>query len=227
MWDVRKAALKRYSDVVGSRTDYILPNEEEINEENESAELDSEMLPPVPMPQPNQASPGANDVPMQDRHAAAPELPPNEGLIQEVNNPNEINNNNDRVNLGDFIANDAIDEGVTLIAKMQHGEAFHENQQGVGTRTRRKAVKVMCIARCPIGGHFATGSDDGLGRIWADSDDKRVENLDLKSSESGDDSFRKLHPMFTRNVHSARQRSTLGLASGEFHIVLKFLSMLR
>ncbi|EED92123.1 WD40-repeat protein, partial [Thalassiosira pseudonana CCMP1335] len=70
------------------------------------------------------------------------------------------------MNPGDFIANDSIDEGVTLIAQMQHGNVVNENQQqGVGTRAKRKTVKVMCIARCPIGGHFATGSDDGIGRV--------------------------------------------------------------
>lgn len=215
MWDVRKAALKRYNDVVGNRTDYTLPNEKEADEENESVELDSEMLPPVPMPQPNPAAPSADDVPMQEHNAAAPELAPGEGLMPGVNNVNVANLNDDRGNPGEFIANDAIDEGVTLIARMQHGEAIRESQQGVGTRARRKAVKVMCIARCPIGGHFATGSDDGLGRIWADSDDIRVENLDLKMSKSIDENFRRISPMFTRNVHSARQRSALGLSSGE------------
>jgi len=35
-------------------------------------------------------------------------------------------------------------------------------------------VKVICIARCPIGGHFATGSDDGVGRVWSDPEDDVV-----------------------------------------------------
>lgn len=84
-------------------------------------------------------------------------------------------------NFGDFVPNDKIDESVTLIAPLQHGNLLEESV----TCTGRKKVKVMCIARCPIGGHFATGSDDGVGRVWADDDDDdwRVEKHDHELNE--------------------------------------------
>jgi hypothetical protein len=89
------------------------------------------------------------------------------------------NNNGGIAVPGAFVANDDIDEGVVLMSKLQHGETTsHSAFQGAGTRSRRKKVNVCCITRCPIGGHFATGSDDGIGRIWADDDDKDLENLD-------------------------------------------------
>ena len=200
MWDVRKAALKRYGDMVGNRADYNLPDQKDDEDETGAIELDSEMLPPVPMPQQNPLAPNANAGSQEDA-----DVPP--GVAG-----NPIDN---RGNPGDFVASDEIDEGVTLIARMQHGDIVHESQQGVGTRARRKAVKVMCIARCPIGGHFATGSDDGLGRIWADSDDQRIENVDSEMNKLNDNtSLPSAGPMFTRVMHSERQKTILGSPSG-------------
>eukprot|EP00975_Prorocentrum_lima_P037509 7891016-Prorocentrum_lima.AAC.1 len=50
--------------------------------------------------------------------------------------------NENRVNVGDFVAGDSIDEGVEIIAQLQHGNLVNESQlQGAGTRARRKAVK--------------------------------------------------------------------------------------
>jgi hypothetical protein len=86
-------------------------------------------------------------------------------------------NNNNNIVAGMFVANDALDEGVRIVAKLQHGEVIQENN-GPGTRARRKKVNVICIARCPLGGHFATGSDDGLCRVWEDADDRRVAMVD-------------------------------------------------
>jgi hypothetical protein len=204
MWDVRKAALKRYGDMVGNRADYTLPDQKEDDEDDAGAvELDSEMLPPVPMPQQNPLALDANVDPQEN--VAVPNVPP--GVAGNLND--------ERGNPGDFVANDEIDEGVTLLARMQHGDVVHESHQGVGTRARRKAVKVMCIARCPVGGHFATGSDDGLGRIWADSDDLRVENTDNKMNKLHDNTaFPSVGPMYTRVVHSERQKRILGSPSG-------------
>ena len=205
--------------MIGRRCDYTLPDQKELAEGNDddNIELESETLPPVPMPHPN---PG--DAPQEEN--AIPELPPpaedGDPVMNIANVPNADNNQG---NPGDFVANDAVDEGVSILAKMQHGEAIRESQQGVGTRARRKAVKVMCIARCPIGGHFATGSDDGIGRVWADSDDIRVENCDRKMSDSDNgvlSSPSGVRPMFTRAVFSARQRSILGSSSGKFSIIL-------
>lgn len=88
-------------------------------------------------------------------------------------------NDNDGAEPGSFIANDEIDEGVTLISRYQHGEIPDASTfQGAGTRSRRKKVKVICLSRCPIGGHFATGSDDGIGRIWLDDGNDAIEKLD-------------------------------------------------
>ena len=93
-------------------------------------------------------------------------------------------------NFGDFVANNSIDAGVTLLAQLHHGANVEDNgTPGPVTRTGHgKPVKVMCIARCPVGGHFATGSDDGLGRVWADDDDWQVGALDeLGECDPGDD----------------------------------------
>lgn len=92
-------------------------------------------------------------------------------------------NNIDRPE-GSFVANGNMDEGVRLIAKLQHGDILQANEQGPSTRARRKAIKVICIARCPLGGHFATGSEDGLGRIWADDEEDRVERIDRRFLDS-------------------------------------------
>lgn len=81
---------------------------------------------------------------------------------------------------GRFVANDRIDEGVRLIAKLQHGASLDERALAPGTRSRRAAVKVICVARCPYGGHFATGSDDGICRIWKDEDDGLSERIDTE-----------------------------------------------
>ena len=87
---------------------------------------------------------------------------------------------NEEINPGDFVANDLIDEGVKLLSKYQHGTPHDERQPGPGTRSRRAAVNVICVARCPLGNQFATGSDDGICRVWRDYDDDSVALIDRR-----------------------------------------------
>ena len=215
MWDVRNAALKRYGDMIGDRSDYVLPtqNKSKSSPDQQNSEGDSETngdelrqnVPPLPQRSEGNESNGNNVV--------IPPLPPAAGGIGPIGNAGNAANEN-RVNVGDFVAGDAIDEGVELIAQLQHGNLVNDSQlQGAGTRARRKAVKVMCIARCPIGGHFATGSDDGLGRIWADEDDKRVEILDREHRE-GSNKLNNNDPLFIRSL-TGRQQAVLGSSTGK------------
>jgi len=82
---------------------------------------------------------------------------------------------------GQFIPSSTIDEGVNLVQQFLHGMAVEERLSQPGTRSRRAAVKVLAIARCPLGGHFATGADDGVCRVWEDSEDPKVEVVDRRS----------------------------------------------
>lgn len=173
IWDIRKACLKRYSRWVGSRPEYTLKlngvsfKSEEAAANAPVVELTGRLaLPPIPPPareEPNAFQPNLPPVPPtqplagQETNdtvhtsvaaAAAPALPP--GLPPA---------NNQVIDDGRFVANNHLDAGVKLIAKLQHGEIVGED--GPGTRTRTSLVKVICVALCPHGGHFATGSDDG------------------------------------------------------------------
>lgn len=83
------------------------------------------------------------------------------GAIGVVN----VQQENQQINFlaGNFVANDRIDEGVEIVSKLRHGSPPETLDSGVpGTRSRLSSVKVICVARCPKGGHFATGSDDGM-----------------------------------------------------------------
>jgi WD40 repeat protein len=117
-----------------------------------------------------------------------PPLPPGDIIIAAQNGNIAPNGVNDSAP-GQFVANDAIDEGVKLLSKLQHGPAESETN-GAGTRARRRTVKVICVARSPLGQQFATGSDDGVCRIWEDQGDKNVEKVDstsfLLNSRGGD-----------------------------------------
>ena len=227
MWDVRNAALKRYGDMVGDRTDYLLPTrksskgypDQQIVESNTETNEDdlrqsSQNVPPLP-----QRENMVDDGDSNENNVFVPPLPPGAEGIGPLGNANVMAANENRVNVGDFVAGDAIDEGVEIIAQLQHGNLVNESQlQGPGTRARRKAVKVMCLARCPIGGHFATGSDDGLGRVWADEDDARVESLDKDLREVANNKKRsKIDPLFIRSL-TGRQRAVLGSATGKFNL---------
>ena len=235
MWDVREAAMKRYGSVIAKRHDYTLPK---IHEDDSSSEDDGnkptfraeshsqDFLPPLPVrASDNQDRSGdENDENVEESEAHAsdvgasdgggnllfvPPLPPGAGgspiggLVGPVRN-----NAAGVINPGAFVAGSEIDEGVRLIAKMQHGEVLPESQ--MGTRSQRKAVKVICVTRCPIGGHFATGSDDGLGRVWADEDDDRVEQIDdwmtdnRRSSRMKDARRRNTHTRKSGRLRSLR-----------------------
>lgn len=107
-----------------------------------------------------------------------PPLPPpaQAGNIAQNEEDNEIT-------LGAFVANDVLDEGVKIVCELRHGAVVDESAAGPGTRSRAP-VKVICIARCPNGSHFATGSDDGVCRVWSDEEDATVHAIDLKLSAS-------------------------------------------
>ena len=224
MWDIREAALKRYGGVIGKRADYTLPkvyeydssdDEGDSEDENDAGEESQDFLPPIPQreevvnyAEPNESGGNAEQGVVNadgDDEVFVPPLPPGAGgLIGAGNigngnaNGNAGNGANGAINPGAFVAGNEIDEGVRLLSKFQHGEVMPDSQ--MGTRSQRKAVQVVCIARCPIGGHFATGSDDGLGRIWADEDDERVEEIDVWAK----------NPLHHRVANSSRQSRRQG-----------------
>jgi hypothetical protein len=118
--------------------------------------------------------------------------------------------------LGQFAANDNIDEGVKLLTKYQHGAPGGGAMAGPGTRSRRSAVNVICVARCPLGGHFTTGSDDGICRVWLDSDDCCVSLVDKRFSETGvvrKLSKRETRHMLTRSSSSGKLADSSRLSS--------------
>ena len=189
IWDIREAALKRYGVVIGKRLDYTLPltaSEKEngtgCQKSSEADTLEPAALPPLPVRE--QQAQGQENQPVADPAAAvalpvAPGAPAAGGdQIQQ-----EVNNLNANIAAGIFVFNDTIDEGVSVVAKLQHGEA-QESNSGPGTRARRKTVKVICVARSPQGRQFATGSDDGLCRVWEDEGDWRVQTLDARFSQT-------------------------------------------
>jgi len=192
-WDIREACLRRYGKVIGSRPEYCLPLSE--SEKSEAKELTGGSLdiqsvgsatmlpPPDPVRQEDseerhQILPALGIIPFPAvLHAAIDAAPHNAN--QDGNHEGEQVEGS----VGRFVANDNMDEGVRLVNQYQHGSTNEEQANGSGTRSRRSAVKVLCVARCPFGGHFATGSDDGVCRIWRDSDDLLVEQVDSKFSD--------------------------------------------
>ena len=165
MWDVREAALKRYGDHYSSSVRIVDAAHQENDRETEH---------PAQAMQPNSfEAPGRREAADEDS-----------GIINNNIPGIEVGRN-----FGDYVANNLIDAGVTLIARLHHGANVEdEGAPGPVTRTGHgKPVKVMCIARCPVGGHFATGSDDGLGRVWADDDDWHLGALDELSEFDPDD----------------------------------------
>lgn len=185
VWDVREACLKRYGRVIGSRPEYQLQpidNEPTVGEsctsspENAHVNHDTADIVPAP-PIPIRAE-GAVNV---DDIVALPG-PPNPPLNQlPAGAPNPHNNDDTYVVNGQFIANDFIDKGVKLVSKLQHGATLDDRLGGPGTRARRSAVNVICVAICPYGGHFATGSDDGICRVWQEDDNSAVERIDARN----------------------------------------------
>lgn len=187
VWDIREAALKRYASHIGTRSDYTLQltqSEKQLLEVDLNAKLQNSMggpqhqamLPPIPQ-RDDQAGIHA---PPEDPAAnvALPQAP-----VQPNADAGNEGNINREINTGAFVANDVLDEGVQIIGKLQHGERAQESS-GPGTRSRHRKVKVICVARCPRGGHFATGSDDGHCRVWQDNDDIRVALIDARSTNN-------------------------------------------
>ena len=168
MWDIRKAALKKCGDY------YSWLNQAEGEEsQQEDDSFESEDCAPALQMNPIQP------LLAQEEPAAAAE-----------GGPGVVNGNIGLVQFGEtfseFTSNNRLDKGVSLVAQLQHGPVLAPEESGLQgrvTRTTGKPVKVMCISRCPVGGHFATGSDDGIARVWSDDDDWQVEKLDCKLSE--------------------------------------------
>jgi hypothetical protein len=195
-WDIRAACLKRYAGVIGTRPEYR--RREQQSERSTELNDDSETVPLLPLP----VREGGEAMSAEQQQALAipiPPLPPAAAAAAPVAdgranasaavaaaaaaNANRQNERNGVVP-GSFVANDKMDEGVKLVAKLQHGAPLDERAGGPGTRARRQAVKVICVARCPHGGHFATGSDDGICRVWQDDDDPAVEVTDKLHSDT-------------------------------------------
>ena len=179
MWDVRKAVQKRYYN--GEKY-YSWPEKKQVLKEDNDVDMEQDtqaLLSSNPVQQPVQL-PAFQEPP--------PPQPPgvdDHQIAVANNNPAGINNNipapihSGNPLYGEFIANSNIDAGVSLIAQLQHGTLLEES----ATRQGRKKVKVMCLARCPAGKHFATGSDDGIVRVWGDEDDWRMERFDFGVTE--------------------------------------------
>jgi hypothetical protein len=197
--------------VIGTRPEYLRREQQSAR----SAEVNDDAgatAPLLPLPLRQNPVEGGEAVSAEQQQALAipiPPLPPLPPLPAAVaaaapvaggrasvavaaaaaaNGQNLANRQNEQngVDPGSFVANDKMDEGVKLVAKLQHGAPLDERLGGPGTRARRQAVKVICVARCPHGGHFATGSDDGICRVWQDDDDPAVEATDKLHSMASD-----------------------------------------
>ena len=211
MWDIREAALKRCASI-NSRRDYTLNDTglsrrddkvasiEENNEESMFEQIGNQLdttedcyeLPSIP--QPNQSS---TDVIEND----PPNLNRNENVVNGINVPPlPVGAGNGLGDGGAFIFNDEIDEGVSLLSLLQHGKVSGDEQfTGAETRTRSKPINVVCLTRCPTGGHFATGSDNGVARIWLDLEEKKLSQLD--------ESFREDNSLFQMKEKCTLSRS--------------------
>ena len=185
-WDIRQACLKRYGKYIGKRPEYVdhvSTNENQMLESTESVVVNNgsdlvNALPLLPLPD-RLDEPTAVVEPVGQGPPIPPLLAPLPPVLN--NEPANAIENED----GRFVANDVIDEGVSIVSRLQHGATLDERLVGPGTRTRRAAVNVICLSRCPFGGHFATGSDDGICRIWQDDDDVAVAKIDDKYDNLG------------------------------------------
>jgi WD40 repeat protein len=183
-WDIREACLKRYGKVIGKRPEYrhdLLPKHRgstgASNPSQQSNETNPRVAPP-PLPVRDGAEQDAAAPPPPQ--LPVPPLPPGGNNVAGQNGAAAQNRNN--IEPGLFVAGADIDEGVKLLSKLQHGAVVDEHHGGHATRSRRSTVKVICVARCSLGGHFATGSDDGICRVWRDDDDSAVKKVDDKVS---------------------------------------------
>lgn len=210
MWDVREACLKRYGKVIGRRPEYRLrlvsqaarQDHPSVSESNPSS-LHSpqpqadKSLPMLGTQQGHQSLPAGNDVRMETPQRPSVALPPVPVPAPVVPLPvpplppaapadNAIAPADDEHDPGAFVANDAMDEGVQLLLRLKHVALQDESAFSPGARNRRSPIKVICLARCPRGGHFATGADDGVCRVWRDEDDPLVEQVDSQFFQDSD-----------------------------------------
>jgi len=153
-WDIKGACQKRYGKVIGARAEC-----DDIDEVDASVEDRTEALQPEP--------------------PLLPPLPEGQGILQQAANgqPHQANDATE----GRFVANAALDEGVTLLQQLHHG--VNQPATDAESRNREHTVKVLCVARCPHGGHFATGSDDGICRVWREQFDDVTYRIDSKESD--------------------------------------------
>lgn len=194
-WDIREACLKRYGAIVGKRDEYRLRLTEtekavfgvEGNDADSTRSRTESLLPPLPIREGARDAPGTSQ--NDNANAASsgrlivPPLPAGVRPLAGVDQNGDATGENENIDApGQFVANDLIDEGVQLLAKFRHG-ASGEDTAGPGTRSRRAAVNVICVARSPNGGQFTTGSDDGICRVWPDSEESKVEIIDLRNSK--------------------------------------------
>lgn len=238
-WDIREAALKRYGTIVGKRPEYMLKLTEGeklskrlLNENLETTDIVAVEvnLAPPPLPerphQPeNNTAAGAPILPAQ---VPLQPLPPSPaaaggGLLPGAAPENQQAPGDDAAaeaaEDGRFVANAEIDEGVTLVAKFQHGKAVEERMVQPGTRSRRAAVKVLSVDRSPLGNNqFSTGGDDGIVRVWEDAEDGDVEMVDHRSCKSAFDCWPE--PVLSNSKQGQKQRSSRG-ASNRLLLQLK------
>ena len=168
VWDVKKAAAKKYGKFLSTRPEYRVTHDP--RRVVVSPDLSRESIPPPPLPSRGEERQDPPEVPV----AALP--------LQPFPQPAGVAAEHRDAGVGPFAANDHLDDGVEIVEKYEHGALGANLQLGPGTRSRRTAVKVICVARCPNGGHFATGCDDGTCRIWADSDDTGLPKIDNESA---------------------------------------------
>jgi WD40 repeat protein len=167
VWDIREACLKRYGKVIGKRPEYHLRTKSTATK---TALTHEQVLL-------GEGLSNTNGNSNHERILLEIPLPP---LPERSSGPNqpqpaEIVANN-HIHPGEFVYNDLIDEGVRIISKLQHERVLAPDTQSA----RQIPPKVICVARCPYGSHFATGSDDGICRIWRDEDDVEVEKIDAE-----------------------------------------------
>lgn len=197
VWDIREACLKRYGALVGNRPEYTLKlSDKERATLSQGRQRTAERRKddsPSPLLAPGNPYGGSTtDTPLTNTGAnsnevvvpplppAVPPLPGGAGMgnIPGINQPEQI------APPGQFVANDEIDEGVRLLSKFKHGSTVPE-VPGPSTRSRRATVNVICVARCPTGGHFTTGSDDGICRVFADFEESGVAIVDRRNVGHG------------------------------------------
>lgn len=174
--------------MIGERPEYLLRVQgKDVSSEDKndsdgagSSGLNGVAIPPLPVRGENGSENAAAAEPPLPVIPPPPlPLPADGGPNGNQNQANGVGNADiDGADAGEFVANDNMDAGVKLVSKLQHGATLDERLGGPGTRSRRSAVKVICVARCPYGGHFATGSDDGICRVWQEEDNSLVETVD-------------------------------------------------